>query len=50
MKSSVYQDQKVTQEDGEGEDPRVYRASEGVPAQRGLPVTMDQLDHKDQWV
>ena len=42
MKSSVYQDQKVTQEDGEDEDPKVYRAPEGDPAQQGLPVKMDQ--------
>ena len=42
MKSSVNQDQKVTLEGGEDEDPKVYRAPEGDPAQQGLPVKMDQ--------
>ena len=42
MKSSVYQDQKETQEDGEDEDPKAYRAPEGDPTRRVLPVTMDQ--------
>ena len=42
MKSSVDLDQRVTQEGGEDEDPREYRAPEGNPAQQDLLVNMDQ--------
>ena len=42
MKSFVDQDQKVTQEDGEGEDPKVYQVPKGEPDQQDLPGNMDQ--------
>ena len=50
MKSFVDQDQKVTLEDGEDEDPKVYQVPEGKPDHQDLPVNMDQWDHKDQLV
>ena len=42
MKSSVFQDQRVTLEDGEDEDPKVYRVPEGEPDHQDLLVNMDQ--------
>ena len=42
MKSFVDQDQKVTQEGGGDEDPKVYRGPGGNPAQQDLLVNMDQ--------
>ena len=47
MKSSVVQDQKVTLEDGEGEDPKVHRAPEEDPGQKDLLVNLDQQDQRD---
>ena len=42
MKSFVDQDQKVTEEDGEDEDPKVYQVPEEEPDHQDLPVNMDQ--------
>ena len=42
MKNSVFQDRRVTLEDGEDEDPKVYRVPEGDLGQKDHLVNMDQ--------